>query len=719
VAHAIPQEVEPRLSRCFETGVSFAGEKNAANDVFGDLPDVDGDSLVGDETDVPGEGLVDGGGAAFEDKLALFAVVAFDGEEVNDEPDGISADEGFFAFGIVGQLGTDATGDIAAGGEIKDVEPDGAHEFLPPVNFEVVVLVVKEVGLPRSEADAGGEDGRQEGVGVLATEASFGDLEGVGFDFVEIAEAPSEGVAVAAVGGIDGRGGVAGDAEFRIGGISSPIAELLKEEFLNGGRGVVAGDLVVEAVDVLDESGAAVAFGGFGEFATGSPVEEAGRAVFFKGVEFVVDGADGDAAAVGDELDDGSLGAGAGDQREIVEPRHDLFEQGGAGDFGEEIGGHLRLRDGETGRLGEGERFEGGRDALDFGVYVLHGRLKALVSEDLLHVADAGSGVDGVGCPGVAEMVGGENAGETGALAGFSHGFLDSGVEAMPPDADGAGLVVGIDARVGGGEDPEPSKLTTGAWIFGSVAVREFGRDALGHGPIKDALGGFDLTTERSNEGRRDGDDAIFGPFGLANEDSALGEVDVANAEIQGLGNAQPAAVKKRDDEMERINGGVADFVEHGADLLASRGVSGELRATGTEGIDLTGVGLEDVAIEKEQGVECLILSGRGTTGFGEIRKERFHAGSGRKREAPALAQVIHEATQPVGVTFAGGYGIVTHAEDALQFSDGFDFCHFVVGYLLVEYGKGGLGYLLFVSRIAGMIGRGRISISLAIHGLR
>lgn len=248
------------------------------------------------------------------------------------------------------------------------------------------------------------------------------------------------------------------------------------------------------------------------------------------------------------------------------------------------------------------------------------------MSEDFLHVANGGAGIDGMSCPSVAEVVRGEGARKTGPKAGFAHGFLNAGVEAMPPNFGSPGDVVGIGASIGSGEYPKPRKLVTGGRVLAGVAVGKFDGDFFRNGTFEDNSGGGDLLTQRFNKGRRDGNNAILGTLGLPENEARFRKINIPNAKVDWFTDPKAGTVEQRDDQAKGIDGRVSDLVEHGGDLLTSGGVPGHLRATGAKGVDFAGIGLENVPVKEKDGVECLILSGSGDARFCQIGKVCFHS---------------------------------------------------------------------------------------------
>ena len=69
------------------------------------------------------------------------------------------------------------------------------------------------------------------------------------------------------------------------------------------------------------------------------------------------------------------------------------------------------------------------------------------------------------------------------------------------------------------------------------------------HGP-----GELDLLLQFGHQRRRDGDDAIFAAFGIADANGTAFQMNVFDAEIERFANAQAAAIEKPGDEIGRIS---------------------------------------------------------------------------------------------------------------------------------------------------------------------
>ena len=170
------------------------------------------------------------------------------------------------------------------------------------------------------------------------------------------------------------------------------------------------------------------------------------------------------------------------------------------------------------------------------------------MAEKFLDGADIGAGFEEVGGEGVAEGVGAGAFLEFGGANGGGEGALDCRlVDVM--------AAVGLGARIGGevagGEEPKPGPFERGGGIFygegfGEPNARKAGA-AIG---IVEFAGSVELGFKGGEEGWGKDGDAVFIAFAIADDDDALAEIDVFDAEAEGLEEAEAGAIKEAGDEV-------------------------------------------------------------------------------------------------------------------------------------------------------------------------
>ena len=238
----------------------------------------------------------------------------------------------------------------------------------------------------------------------------------------------------------------------------------------------------------------------------------------------------------------------------------------------------------------------------DMGVY--HGGADVFVAEEFLDGADVVAAFQQVGGEGVPQHMGGDVFGDACFAGGLTDGFLDAaGVQVVA--AEQAAARVG--GEVFGGEEvlPFPTACRGGVFAFQSVGEG----DPLPAGVFQvagvNAARPLNLDFEVGLEGFGEQGGAVFVAFAAAHEDVVVFEVDILDAEAEGFGEAQPAAVE----ELGNQPGGAIQEGHQTADFFPGEHGGKALRAFG-EGV-VEGRGeflLEDVAVEEEQGAEGLVL---------------------------------------------------------------------------------------------------------------
>ena len=107
---------------------------------------------------------------------------------------------------------------------------------------------------------------------------------------------------------------------------------------------------------------------------------------------------------------------------------------------------------------------------------------------------------------------------------------------------------------------------------------------------------------------RKEHDPALVS-FGLVNVQAAVFEIEVFNSQIKWLTHPQATGIEQVDDEPRGIAMKVGHVGQELECLFASGTIAQGWGPLGAERVDLRELLFEDVAIEKEQGVEGLVLS--------------------------------------------------------------------------------------------------------------
>jgi hypothetical protein len=281
------------------------------------------------------------------------------------------------------------------------------------------------------------------------------------------------------------------------------------------------------------------------------------------------------------------------------------------------------------------------------------------VAEEFLDGADIGARFEKVCGKTVAESMG------TGAFADFGgadsggDGALEAGfVDVMT--AGGAGARVG--GEFGGWEDPKPGPLERGGWIFcGQSVWKPYSRQGVSAVGIVPFAGGMELGFEGGEEGFGKHGDAVFIPFAIANDDDALAEIDVLDAQAECFEKAEAGAVEEAGKEV--MNAG--EVAKDAVDFVAGQDLGDALWPPGTLEIPDPGEVLEkDFLVEEEQGVKGLVLGGGGDVAVvGEMGEESADFGFAHF-PGMTFAAPKDKATDPVAVGFLGANGEMEEASD-------------------------------------------------------
>ena len=122
----------------------------------------------------------------------------------------------------------------------------------------------------------------------------------------------------------------------------------------------------------------------------------------------------------------------------------------------------------------------------------------------------------------------------------------------------------------------------------------------------------------------------VAAPLGPADGDVPEIEVDVLDAEPEALEDPHPGAVKQQHDELRHA----LETGKHGCHLFAAENIRQAARLAGTDHVvEPLEVGLEDVAVEKEDCRQGLTLGGdRDSVVLDEMVRKRLRSSPSRSR---------------------------------------------------------------------------------------
>jgi len=318
-------------------------------------------------------------------------------------------------------------------------------------------------------------------------------------------------------------------------------------------------------------------------------------------------------------------------------------------------------------------------------VGVDHGGLDVLVAEEFLNGADVVAVLEEVGGEGVAKGVGGDVFLDPGLEGGGADGFLKQG---------GVGVVahglfgVGVDGEGQGGEEVLPGGFAGGVGVFAGEGIGEPDlAESISQVGLVDALDGFDLPAQVGDEGGGQDGGAVVFAFSVADEDLAVAEVDVFDAQAHTFHQAQAAAVEELGHELGRTAHFGDD--EHGFLVGEDNGQGFGFFGADEVGGDLD-LFLKDLAVEEEDGAEGLVLGGGGYVLFdGEVGDEGLDL-FGAHVFGVALVVEEDEALDPFLVGLFGAAGVVFGADGVAD--------------LVHEFAGWGCGRVHLIDRFGGQV---------------
>ena len=218
-----------------------------------------------------------------------------------------------------------------------------------------------------------------------------------------------------------------------------------------------------------------------------------------------------------------------------------------------------------------------------------------------------------------------------------------------------------------GGEDvlPAPFAVRIGVFFFDERGQIDRAQ-ALRHVQPVQRGGPFDLLLERRDEALREHCHVIGPPLPVTNDDLTEVKVDVANAQAETLDQAQPGAIDQLDDEaVDAREGG-----DHLVYLFAGQDGRGYKVGTfRTKHHHRTGILVQHLVVEKEQGGEGLLLGGSGDAAFhGQVDEKGFYFWRGHVAGVTFVVKE-DEALDPIHVGMFSVNEIVFFAQDGAHTS--------------------------------------------------
>lgn len=267
----------------------------------------------------------------------------------------------------------------------------------------------------------------------------------------------------------------------------------------------------------------------------------------------------------------------------------------------------------------------------------------------------------------MAEGVGGDGFIEFGQAGGIFDGALeDAFVEMVAHGLFG----LGVQRALAGWEDVLPAWFAIGVWVFSGKGVGEADfAEAFFEVALVDGFYLLDVGFEGGSETFGEGYGAVVFALAVADDDLAVGEVYVFDAEAHTFHEAEARAEEELGHEF-------GDAVHFGDDFEGFFSGEDGWEAVGFFGADEVGGEFdfleEDVAVEKEDGAEGLILGGGGDIGFGgEVGDVGLNFGDAHFF-GMAFVVVEDVAATPFDVGLFGAVGVMLGANGVAELFEEF-----------------------------------------------
>jgi hypothetical protein len=288
-----------------------------------------------------------------------------------------------------------------------------------------------------------------------------------------------------------------------------------------------------------------------------------------------------------------------------------------------------------------------------------HGGIDVGMAEKFLDGADIVTGFQQMGGEGMAQGVAADGFLDASLAGGATDLLLQAGFVHVVAAEDAAARIPRQSIRR---ENVLPLPLERGAGVFPFQGVgKEDGAEAAGKVGVVNAADPFELFPERRDEQFGKHGDAVLGALAVADDDPMQIEIQVFDPQTVDFHQAQAAAVEQLCHE--QIDPG--ETGEQRADLIPGKDGGQADRAFGAD--ELKGgiqFGVDDVAEEKHECVQRLVLGGRGDPipdGEAGEKGRDLRFGEPVGREAGVK---LEEAADPMHIGFLGADGIVAGADE-------------------------------------------------------
>ena len=291
-------------------------------------------------------------------------------------------------------------------------------------------------------------------------------------------------------------------------------------------------------------------------------------------------------------------------------------------------------------------------------VGVNHGGLHVLVTEKFLDGADVVAVLEEMRGERMAKGVWGYGFVYSDNTGGLANCFLQNAfVEMVTPDFFGLGVNRARDGR----EKVLPEPFFGGVGVFSGEGVGQVDFAVAGFEVLlMNVSNGFEVRLQMRDQRIGEHGEAVFFAFAVADDDLVVTEVNILDAQTQTFHEAQAAAVEYLGHKL----GNAGHFVDDGHGFLVGEDDGQGFGFLGADDVGGEGkVYFEDVAIEEDDGAECLILGGGGKLFLGgEVGDEGLDFFCAH---IFGMAFVVEEdiAFDPIHICFFGAGGVVFGAD--------------------------------------------------------
>lgn len=205
-----------------------------------------------------------------------------------------------------------------------------------------------------------------------------------------------------------------------------------------------------------------------------------------------------------------------------------------------------------------------------------------------------------------------------------------------------------------GGKEPSPALGASRVGVFFGQKTGQAHRNMVGLVLGRPCPGQIQLVFQGWGEAVGEEHDSALVALGLVDVESALFEVEILDAEVQGFADAQATAVEEVDEEAGGITVDIRNVGQELEDVLTVRAMAEGGGSFGAQGINRSKLGFEHVAVEEEQGIERLVLTGSGEARERQPSQEGLEFLFGSEEFELGVLEKGAVAAEPVGIGFLG-----------------------------------------------------------------